>query len=320
VLPWDVARRWIALAFVALAAGTAAADPAAADHAAAEAEALAKAGKFGAAADKFREAWHADKLRSELFCNIGISYYKAKDLVRAHLLLGLCLEQAALDPGVVETVRAVIASVENVLRGGGHAPVRIVVEPTATSVAIVELLPDEAFVGSPVVWLPLGTYHLAGHAEGYADAAVAVTTASQDPTTVTIALHRPPPPGPGRDVRDARDAKVEGGSRESAAPPSRTPAYLATGGAAVALGVATLAFIAGHARADLASSALDGETLAADRDAVSRWNTTLVIAGSAAIATGALGGYLWYRALRSEPKLEVHAGPDGAGVALLGRF
>jgi hypothetical protein len=84
--------------------------------------------------------------------------------------------------------------------------------------------------------------------------------------------------------------------------------------------VATIAFIAGHARADLASSALDGETLAADKDAVSRWNTTLVIAGSAAIATGALSGYLWYRALRSEPKLEVHAGPDGAGVALLGRF
>jgi hypothetical protein len=303
--------------FVALAAGTAAADPAAADQAAAEAEALAKAGKFGAAAEKFREAWHADKLRSELFCNIGISYYKAKDLVRAHLLLGLCLEQAALDPHVVETVRAVIASVENVLRGGGHAPVRIVVEPTATSVAIVELLPDEAFVGSRVVWLPLGTYHLAGHAEGYADAAVAVTTTSQEPTTVTIALHRP---RPAPDVRDARDLKVEGGSRGGAAPRARMPAYVATGGAAVALGVATLAFIAGHARADLASSALDGETLAADKHAVSRWNTTLVIAGSAAIATGALSGYLWYRALRSEPKLEVHAGPDGAGVAFLGRF
>lgn len=305
--------------FVALAAGTAAADPAAADQAAAEAEALAKAGKFGAAAEKFREAWHADKLRSELFCNIGISYYKAKDLVRAHLLLGLCLEQAALDPHVVETVRAVIASVENVLRGGGHAPVRIVVEPTATSVAIVELLPDEAFVGTRVVWLPLGTYHLAGHAEGYADAAVEVTTTSQAPTTVTIALHRPAP-GPGPGLRDARDVKVEGRSREPAAPPSRTSAYIATGGAAVAFGVATIALIAGHSRADLARSALDGETLAADKDAVSRWNTTLVIAGSAAIATGALSGYLWYRALRSEPKLEVHAGPAGAGVAWLGRF
>jgi hypothetical protein len=315
VLAWGVARGWIALAFVALAAGTAAADPAAADQAAAEAGALAKAGKFRAAAEKFREAWHADKLRSELFCNIGISYYKAKDLVRAHLLLGLCLEQAALDPKVVDGVRAVIAPVENVLRAGGHTPVRIVVEPTATSVAIVELFPDEAFVGSRVVWLPLGTYHFTGHAEGYADATVEITATSSEPRTVTIALQRPA----GSEVRDAKiDDRPP--VRETAAPPSRLPAYVATGGAVVALGVATIAFVAGHSRADLAMSALDGDTLAADKDAVSRWNTTLVIAGSAAIATTALSGYLWYRALRSEPRIEVHAGPGGAGVSFLGRF
>src|SRR5262245_13137647 len=100
----------------------AAANRAAADRAAAEGDALAKDGKFAAAAAKFREAWQADRLRPELFCNIGISYYKARDLVRAHLLLGQCLEQAALEPRFVDAARTALASVEGVLRSAGHAP------------------------------------------------------------------------------------------------------------------------------------------------------------------------------------------------------
>src|SRR5262245_13850476 len=93
----------------------AAANPAAADRAAAGANALARDGKLVGAAATFREAWQADRLRPELFCNIGIAYYKAKDLVRAHLLLGQCLEQAALDPKFVDAARTAMASVEAVL-------------------------------------------------------------------------------------------------------------------------------------------------------------------------------------------------------------
>jgi hypothetical protein len=284
-------------------------DPAAADRAAAAANALARDGKFAAAAAKFREASQADRLRPELFCNIGISYYKAKDLVRAHLLLGQCLEQAALDPRFVDAARTALASVEGVLRSAGHAPVRIVVEPPASAVAIAELDPDGGFLGSRVVWLPIGSHRIAVHAEGYVDAEEVVTTASPEPTTVRITLHRPapieaprvPPPAPGD------------------APPSRLPAYVATGVTVIALGVATFAFVEGHARADLGHNALDPDTLEADRQAVSSWNTTMGIAGVAAIASAAASGYLWYRALHGA-RVEIHAGPGGGGVSLVGRF
>jgi hypothetical protein len=312
-----VTRVVLVLVLIGLTASTSAADPATADAAAIEADALAKAGKFVPAAAKFREAWQADKLRPELFCNIGISYYKAKDLVRAHLLLGQCLEQAALDPKFVEAVRRVLVSVEAVLGAGGHAPVRIIVEPQATTVAVVELAPDVAFVGSRVIWLAFGAYHLTAHAEGYTDATEAISLASTASRTVSVTLHKPvnltgavvEPPSP--------PPAVPGGAPPR---PSVVPAYLATGGAVLALGVASYAFVAGHARAELAATALDPQVLADDRQAVSRWNTTLVIAGSVAVASAAAGGYLWYRVLHREPAIEVHAGPGSAGVSFSGRF
>lgn len=59
--------------------------------------------------------------------------------------------------------------------------------------------------------------------------------------------------------------------------------------------------------------------LAADRQSVSSWNTTLGVAGAAAVASAAAAGYLWYRALRGA-RVEVHATPTGGGVSLSGRF
>jgi len=307
-------RAALSILVVALAGGVAAADPAAADRAASEADALARDGRFAEAAVRFRAAWDADRLRPELFCNIGISYYKARDLVRAHLLLGQCLEQAALDPKFVDAARTALASVEGVLRGAGHTPVRVVVEPAASSVAIAELGADGGFVGSRVVWLAFGSYHLAAHAEGYTDATAAATAATAEPVTVTLTLRRPAPAAP-----DIAIARAQPPSPVSVPPPrGRLPAYLATGGTLVALGVASVAFFAAHARADLAASALDTEILAADQRVVTRWNTVMGIAGAAAVVGGVASGYLWYRALHAG--VEIHPEPGGAGVSLSGRF
>lgn len=317
-----------ALGALGAGARVAAADPAAADRAAAEAAALARDGKFAAAAGKFREAWQADKLRPELFCNIGISFYKARDLVRAHLLLGQCLEQAALDPKFVDAARSALASVEGVLRGAGHTPVRIAVEPAASAVAITELDPDGSFLGPRVVWLPFGRFHIAAHAEGYTDAAEEVITSSQEPRTVTITLHRapgpPPVPGPvdhgqGQGPGPGPGPIDQPGPPLPPSPPSRLPAYVASGVTVVALGVAAVAYLEGHSRADLGATALDSETLQADRDAVSSWNTTMGIAGAVALAGAAASGYLWYRALHGM-QVEVHPAPGGGGVSLAGRF
>src|SRR5206468_1041854 len=76
VIAWVVRRAVLSVLVVALAGGGAAADPAAADRAAAEADALARDGRFAEAAARFRAAWDADRQRPQLFCNIGISYYK----------------------------------------------------------------------------------------------------------------------------------------------------------------------------------------------------------------------------------------------------
>lgn len=305
----------IALSFV-LVLGTprtASADPAA-DAAAAAGESLAAAGKHALAAAKFREAWNADRQRPELFCNIGISYYRAADYVRAHLLLGQCIEQATLDPAIVQKVRAALISVEDRLRKGDHTPLRIVAQPSATSVTIAELGSDEAFVGSRVVWLPFGTYHVTAHAGGYVDLTETVTLTSSEPRTVTLALHKP-------EVAAPPDRAPPAALVRSEVPPprrarSRVPAYLATGATVLALGVAAYAYTAGHARAELAADALDLQTSAADERAVRRWNTVLAISGSVAVGGAVTSGLLWYRGLRAGPV--IHAG--GAGVALLGRF
>jgi hypothetical protein len=88
---------------------------------------------------------------------------------------------------------------------------------------------------------------------------------------------------------------------------------------AVALGVAVVAYVKAHSRADLGATALDSETLQADRDAVSSWNTTMGVAGALAIAGAAASGYLWYRSLHGV-QVEVHPARGGGGVSLSGRF
>lgn len=313
------------------------ADPSAADRAAAEAEALAKSGNYAAAAARFRTAWQADKVRTELFCNIGISFYKGKDLVRAHALLEQCLQQAALDPKVVDAVRRALRSVEGVLRTSGHAPVRFVVEPSATAVEVVEFAPDIAFVGSRVVWLPFGTFHAVARAEGYADTTVEVTLRSAAVRTVAIELRRrepaQSPPLPAARSSAAVAPATTAQSSVAVAPRtvvssdrartrrSMAPAIATTAVSALAAGVAIYAAVEGNTRATLAGSALDKAAYDADRRAVSNWNTTAVVAG-AACAIGAIGsGYLWYRALHSdETRIAPHAAGHELGIAVTGRF
>ncbi|HEY0255261.1 MAG TPA: hypothetical protein VGC41_27220, partial [Kofleriaceae bacterium] len=173
---------------VALCAGRAFADPATADKLSADAEALTKAGNFADAAEKYKAAWREDPHRSVFLCNAGITEYKAKDLVRAHLMLGQCLEQSALDPTRRAAVRAALDATEKVLRASGHTPISITSQPSATSITIEELGSDEAFVGSRVVWLPFGTYHVRAHAEGYADETQTVASQTQNPVQLTFAL------------------------------------------------------------------------------------------------------------------------------------
>lgn len=293
------------------------ADPSPSDRAAAEAEVLARAGNYAAAAAKFRLAWQADRLRPELFCNIGISLYKAKDLVRAHLLLEQCLEQTALDLHIVEAVHRALRSVEDVLRTSGHAPVRVVVEPSATAVEVVEFAPDINFIGSRVVWLPFGTFHLAARAEGYADATVAVGLTSTESRTVAITLRRREPDPARPPVAVVRPTPSHAAPRGN----FKAAAIATTAVSAVAAGVAIYAVVRTHQYADMAGNTSVRADYENDRTGFLRWRTVGIVAGAACAIGAITSGYLWYRVARQDDtRVTLQASDRDLGFAVMGRF
>ena len=290
-----------------LATSHAAADPRAAEALAADAERLAKANDFRGAALKFAAAAKEDPTRADLFCNIGISFYKAADHAPAHLFLARCLELSVLDAGFVEAARAAQASVDAAVRASDHAPVRIKVTPPA-SVKIVEFGIDEAFVGDRVVWLPFGTFHVTARADGFVEQTVEVVTTSKDAKEVSITLDRA---GAAEPVAPLPKPRPQRGTK--------LPAILSTVGTAAAIGVAVFAVGKANAAADLSATALDNETFADDKSSVDRWNTAFAVSGSLAVVGTAATAYLWYRAFKTN--VDIKAGLGG-GVAVMyrGRF
>lgn len=281
------------------------ADPAAADQAAAEAESLAQAGKFAEAAAKFREAYKHDP-RPDLFCNIGITTYKAQQLAPAHLLLAQCLDRASLDPQFVETARAVLAQIETALRAGDYCPVDFRLDPLASSVTIESFGAEEAFVGSRVVWLPFGTHRVTVRAGGHDDRVVEVITTSREPKTETIKLAR----------QFVRPISVTPGVMTETR--SKIPAIAASAVTGLALVGLAVSVAKSRSSADRAGTAFDELTFMADRKDVEKWNTRLVISSVVAVLGAGASGFLWYRAL-TPAAVEVRP-EGGATVSFGGRF
>jgi len=312
----------ITLAVVLGALHQAAADPATADQLARQASEAANAGQFAVAAEKYSAAYKADPSRPALFCNVGISYFKGQDLPRAHLLLGLCLERAQLDPAFVSSVRTVLASIETTMRAGGHEPITFAPDPDTATLSLDELGPDATFSKRRTVWLKLGTYHLRAHAEGHDDREVTVTASSVEPRTVEVRLERHvveplpnpnPNPSPSPNPTPAPPPPVE--TRSKLLP------IAATAGTVIAGGVAVVAWATGFARAKRAKFALGDDVLDADRSAVSTANTVFAISGAVALAGAGVSAYLWYRVLHTpSTRVEVAPTSGGATVSLSGRF
>ncbi|HEY5938704.1 MAG TPA: hypothetical protein VIU61_28830 [Kofleriaceae bacterium] len=285
------------------------ADPAGADRAAAEAETLAQEGKFAEAAAKFREAYKQDQ-RPDLFCNIGITTYKAQQLAPAHLLLAQCLDRASLDPQFVETARAVLASIETALRAGDFCPVNFQLDPLASSVTIDGFGDEAAFVGSRVVWLPFGTHRVTVRAGGHDDSIVEVVTTSREPKTETIKLAR-------QFVKPI--AMTPGATIEKR---SKIPAIASSAVTGIALIGLAVSFSKARSSADRAVTAFDELSFKTDRDNVEKWNTRLAISSVIAILGAGASGFFWYRALapgRVEIRGDVR-GEGGATVSVGGRF
>jgi hypothetical protein len=310
---------WIV--FVLAISTLAAADPTV-DEALAQAEALAKQGDFVGAAGKFKLA-HAHDPRPELICNIGVAYYKAKQLPRAQLFLNRCLERGtALDAKFVASVRQVLESVEAALRSGEFTPIDIVVEPAGASVTVEAFGGDESFIGSRVVWLAHGKHRLIARAEGYIDQSIDLEAQGRDMKQAKITLERAPiEPGTGGVTTPAGSGSATVIAPEPRpieyARPSKLPAIAATSVSVASLALAIVSYQRAHDRAELAKYALNADAYATDKSSVGTWNTMMVSGAVISVATAGLAGFLWSRALRS-PSVELQA--TGSSIAVSGRW
>lgn len=300
-----------ALVVLASASRAALADPAAADRLAAEASAAASASDYKTAAAKFAAAYQEDP-RAELFCNIGISYFKADELPRAHLLLQLCVERSALDLAFKDNAKAVVASIEQSLRAEKHTPVTIHVAPENATLAIREFGPESRFVGTRTIWLAFGTHHVEARLEGYVDRAVPVVTADPNPRRVEIRLEKPasdPTPTP---------TPTPAPSPEQPRTPDRPSKLVPIATTTITVAAIVVAFVA-QEKADAAAFrsqfAIDDTAIDEDEDEVSTWNTVFGTTTALAVVGAAASGYLWYRALRSPSTTRVEVTPTAGGAA-----
>lgn len=325
---------------VILAASTQAfADRDAAERAIADAKTHATKGDFVGAAAKYREA-HAAEPRPDLMCNVGVAYYKAKDLPRAHRYLEQCLAiGTSLDRAFIDNVKKVVAAVESTLAAGNFTPVDLFVQPsTATTAVEGGVVFDEPVVGSRRVWFPFGSYRLVVHAAGHVDRVLDIAATDRKPITASVALERAPvetasstETGSTTDS-SAGSATVEAGTgttiTEPQLPPPPMPPLtkrsmvapiVATAAAAGAGGAALGFFLAARGSADDAGKATDMVRYNELRDeAIDRQHISWGFAAAAG-AAAIVSGVLWYR-YASAPRVEVQATGSGAALSFSGRW
>lgn len=283
-----------------------------AEKLAADATAAAASGNFKAAAELFAQSYKEDPTRSDVFCNIGISYFKIGELPRAHLLLTQCVQRSALDLAFKDNANAVITSIEQQMRAEKHTPVTISVRPDNATITVTEFGPESQFVGARTIWLRFGTHHLEAKLDGYAPRTMTVETVDQNPKSVEVVLGKvtttvvPPPP----------KLPPDGPSRPSKIPPVVTSVVTVA-----ALVGAVISFKKARTEADRAEFALDAEAFRTLDDTVGNANLLFGISTGVFVVAGAASGYLWYRATRSpSTTVEVQPTAGGAAVSLGGRF
>lgn len=194
---YATAVRSLPVIAIMLAAASARADRASdAQQIARDAQALAQQGDFLGAAARFKQALALDA-KPEYECNVGIAYWKARDLPRAQLYLATCSTGAShLGEAFVAQVRDVLDEVEKLLRAGDFAPVEVRVFPEGAVVGVSTFAPDDSFVGSRIVWLPFGEHDLSATAPGHDPGSVHVTITDRTPRDAHLALDETPAPPP----------------------------------------------------------------------------------------------------------------------------
>ena len=341
--------RAVVVIFLAALALDAAADPSAADRAVAEAQTRAANNDFLGAAAKYREAFTAEP-RPELMCNVGVAYYKAKDLPRAQRYLDQCISiGTSLDRAFIDNVKKVLAAVEAALAKGSYTPVDLLVQPTSTTTTVEGGVPfDEPLLGSRRVWFPFGHYRLTVHAEGHVDRVIEVDAKDHAAVPARISLERAPvepvspaqgsatgsaePAGSGSAAAGSGSAQGSGsaettetgsGSVTITPAPLHRPSIVApivATAASVGVGAAALGFYLG-ARSAAQDAGKTGDSMKyADLvdKAQLRQHISWILGGVAG-AGAIVSGFLWYR-YASTSHVELQASGTGVALSLSGRW
>jgi hypothetical protein len=276
-----------------------------------DAQDRAAKGDFVGAAQKYREAFAASP-KPELLCNVGVAYYKAKDLPRADWYLSHCLEiGSTLDAAFLDSVKKVLAVVDEKLQSGDFAPINLLITP-ATATTTIEGVYDEPVPVSKKVWLPYGHHELKIHAEGYYDQMVPLDVKDRDMAAISVALVRSEtklePIKPELEPpREPREPIVTSQPRSKLVPVMATSATVGFAGGAV------IAWVLARGKATDAGKAttFDAYTAAAD-GARSRQHVAWAL-GGVAVVGAVVSSYLWYHA-------SVEVTPTSTTVAYVARF
>jgi hypothetical protein len=285
------------------------------DNPLAEAEARAKKNDFVGAAAQFKLAYAKDP-RPELICNVGVAYFKAKELARAQLFLSRCLERgSALDAKFVDNVRVVLGSVETSLRQGDFTPVDIVITPPGATITLDD---DESFVGSRLVWVPFGMHRFYVHSEGYSGYLIELDAKTRDVVHFKAELQRPAPveATPPPPVKVEVPTPVPTPARPHQSTSAHRSLVLPIASSAVAGAAATVVVIAfgrAHDAADRAAFAVSPDVYQHDVDRTNNWNTIMGASAAVALIGAGASGYLWFRATHTSSPVEVE--PTSGGVA-----
>jgi len=325
-----VVARWRAPLVVISVAGLAlhaAADPAGAERLAKDAQGRADAGDFLGPPSKYREAF-GEQPRPDLMCNVGVAYYKAKDLPRAQRYLDQCLRiGASLDPGFITNVRKVLTAVEQKLASDTFTPIDLAVQPDTATTTVDGGVHDEAIVGSRRIWVPYGSYSLVVHAEGFADQTQTVVADSATPRSISMKLLAAPsttvesPTGDGsaNAGSNAGSAATPPARGSASAPPAPAPArrslvapIVASAASGAFGGLALGVYISARSTASKAESTTDASNYRAlSDDARDRQHLSWIIGGFPG-GPDLVAPVLWYRGARSPAQVHVPRAGSGA--------
>lgn len=317
---------------IALAAAPrgAAADPASAERFERDAEGLAASGDFLAAASKYREAFR-EHPRPDLICNVGVAYYKAKDLPRAHRYLDQCvMTGGSLDREFIANVKKVLAAVEQKLTTGAFKPLNFIIQPSSATTTFASGIHDESLVGSRQVFVPYGRYQVTIHAEGYRDRVIEIVADNSQPAELSVKLEpalvepTPPAPSPAPAPPPPEKPLPEAPPPAPAAQRSLVAPIVASAATGAFGGLALGYYISARGAAEDATAAgrdglsLDLYNTYADR-ADTRERIAWIAAGAAGV-TAVVAGIFWYRAMKTPSRVEVTATHESAAVSILGRW